>query len=179
MNDDIKLSYKSIASSKVGPQYSFLETPSWYALAKAESWFNCGEISQLCFPLCGGTYGSNSQTELAHGVKSRGASVQNLLDEGGESSTSSPVLRELGDLLLGGNFTCEQEPEETLRKGLRATLSLGQSFLNLRDSLSTETNALLCRCVGTAIGGVKIGNIPASNTEPSQIRAGIPRIPLS
>lgn len=28
--------HRSIASSKVGPQYSFLETPSWYALAKAE-----------------------------------------------------------------------------------------------------------------------------------------------
>lgn len=32
--------YRSMQSSKTGPQYSFLEIPSWYALANAESWLS-------------------------------------------------------------------------------------------------------------------------------------------
>jgi hypothetical protein len=34
------ITHRSMESSNVDPQYSFLDTPSWYALAKAESWLS-------------------------------------------------------------------------------------------------------------------------------------------
>jgi hypothetical protein len=46
-------------------------------------------------------------------------------------------------LLSRWDFSGDEEPKETLRKGLCATWSLGKLLLNLRDGLATEANALL------------------------------------
>jgi hypothetical protein len=51
-------------------------------------------------------------------VESGGASVEDLLNELGESGTGSPLLGESLDLLLGGDLTGDEEPEETFGKGL-------------------------------------------------------------
>lgn len=58
---------------------------------------------------CGDCHG-----ELAHGVKSRRAAVDDLLYEIGYLSTSSPVATELCNLLGGWNFASEKKPEDTL-----------------------------------------------------------------
>lgn len=57
--------------------------------------------------------GSDSQRELSHGVKSAGTAVNELLDEFGEVRTSSPLGRQIANLLLRGNFAGQQQPEET------------------------------------------------------------------
>ena len=78
-------------------------------------------------------------------MKSWWAAVEDLFDEFGDSSTGSPVTGELGNLLLSRDFACDQEPEETLGKGLRASGSFGELCLNLRDGLATEADSLLWR----------------------------------
>lgn len=50
-------------------------------------------------------------------MKGGRTSVKELLDELGNSSTSSPVLGESIDLFLSRDFTGDEEPEKTLRKG--------------------------------------------------------------
>ena len=50
------------------------------------------------------TYGSHSDGELAHRVKGRRASVDELLDESRELGTRSPFTGEGISLLLGGNL---------------------------------------------------------------------------
>lgn len=47
-----------------------------------------------------------------------------------------------GNLLLGGNFTGEQQPEETLRKRLSAIGSLRKLLLAFRDGVSSESDTL-------------------------------------
>ena len=110
------------------------------------------------------------------------AAVEDLLDEGGEGRAGSPVLREGGDLLLSGDLAGEEEPEETLGQRLRPTGGLGEGLLALGDGLATEANALLCVGVGVSYrsdAGKRAGcHVPASRTEPSQMRAGRPRMPL-
>lgn len=39
-NLEMKTTHKSMQSSKTGPQYSFFETPCWYAFANVESWLS-------------------------------------------------------------------------------------------------------------------------------------------
>ena len=51
-------------------------------------------------------------------MESRGASVEDLLDELGERGTGSPLLGESLDLLLGGDLAGDEEPEEALGEGL-------------------------------------------------------------
>jgi hypothetical protein len=79
------------------------------------------------------------------------AAVDQLLDELGEVGAGSPLGREITDLLLRRDLTGEEKPEETLRKGLLATGSLGEELLALGDGLSTETDALF---------GVEDGTLP-------------------
>lgn len=57
--------------------------------------------------------GSDSQRELSHGVKSAGAAVNELLNEFGEVRASSPLGRQIANLLLRGNFAGQEQPEET------------------------------------------------------------------
>jgi hypothetical protein len=89
------------------------------------------------------TDGGDSQAELAHRVEGRRASVENLLNELGNGSTGSPILRELGGLLLRGDLTGEQKPEETLGKGLLAAGGLGEGLLDVGNGFSTEANTLV------------------------------------
>lgn len=89
------------------------------------------------------THSSDGQGELRHGVKSAWASVDELLDEAGDGSASSPISAESLDLLDTWNFAGEQEPEETLGKGFFAAGSLGQELLDLGDGLATEADTLL------------------------------------
>ena len=90
-----------------------------------------------------GTYRSNSERELAHGVEGRGAAVEELLNELGDGSTGSPVLGKGGDLFLGGDLTGDEEPEEGLGERLVAAGGLREELLALRDALATEANTLL------------------------------------
>jgi hypothetical protein len=71
------------------------------------------------------------------------AVVDELLDELGEIGAGSPLGGEVADLLLGRDLTSQEKPEETLRKGLLATGSLGEKLLALGDGLATESDTLL------------------------------------
>jgi hypothetical protein len=64
------------------------------------------------------TYGSDCQAELAHWVQSGWAPVEDLLNKVWNGSACSPVFREFSDLLRRWDFSGDEEPEETLRKGL-------------------------------------------------------------
>ena len=77
--------------------------------------------------------GGDSQGELGHGVEGAGAAVDELLQKLGEVGASSPFGRQGVDLLLGGNLTSQEEPEETFGEGLLATRGLGQKLLALGD----------------------------------------------
>lgn len=79
------------------------------------------------------TYRRHSQTELTHGVQSGRTSVQNLLDELRDSGTGCPILGQLCDLLLGGNFTGDQEPEEGFWERLVSTWGFGEERLAFWD----------------------------------------------
>lgn len=76
---------------------------------------------------------SNSDGELSHGVEGVGAAVDELLNELGEVGAGSPLSGEVADLLLRGNLTGEEEPEETLGKRLLTTGGLGEKLLALGD----------------------------------------------
>lgn len=56
---------------------------------------------------------SHSEGELSHGVKIAGAAVNELLDKLGDVRASGPFSGQVADLLLAGDFSSEQEPEET------------------------------------------------------------------
>jgi hypothetical protein len=64
-------------------------------------------------------------------VESVGATVDELLNELGDIGASGPLGREVTNLLLGGDLTSQEKPEETLRQGLLTTGSLGQKLLAL------------------------------------------------
>ena len=81
-------------------------------------------------------------------MKRRRAAVEDLLNEGGDGGTGGPVLGEGVNLLLGGNLTSEEKPEETLRKRLRPARGLRESLLDLGDGLAAETDTLLYRTTG-------------------------------
>ena len=77
-------------------------------------------------------------------MEGRRATVEDLLNEGGNGCTGSPVLGECGDLLLGGDLAGEKQPEETFGKGLGPAGGLGKGCLDLRNRLATEADTLLC-----------------------------------
>ena len=81
-------------------------------------------------------------------MKRRRAAVEDLLNEGGDGGTGGPVLGEGVDLLLGGNLTSEEKPEETLGERLRPARGLRESLLNFGDGLAAETDTLLYRTRG-------------------------------
>ena len=127
------------------------------------------------------TYGSHSDGELAHRVKGRRASVDELLDESRELGTRSPFTGEGISLLLGGNLAGEEKPEEGFGKGFLTAGSFGKGLLAFGDGLPAEADTLLCER-GWVRKGAKTerrrNDGPASRTEPSQMRAGRPRMPL-
>ena len=100
-------------SSKTGPQYSRLLIPSEYAFAKLESWLSWWAPLALCDAdkLLLNTYCSDSEGELAHGVESRRAAVEELFHEFRNGSASSPILRERSDLVLRGDLASDKKPE--------------------------------------------------------------------
>lgn len=75
----------------------------------------------------------NGDRELSHGVEGVGAAVDELLNELGEVGAGSPLSGEVADLLLRGNLTGKEEPEETLGKRLLTTGGLGEKLLALGD----------------------------------------------
>lgn len=87
--------------------------------------------------------GSDGEGELRHGVEGGRASVEDLLNELGEVGAGSPLLGESLNLLLGGDLTGDEEPEETLREGLGTTGGLGEELLALGDGLATEADTLI------------------------------------
>ena len=106
------------------------------------------------------------------------AAVEDLLNELGEVGAGGPLLGESGDLLLGGDLAGDEEPEETFGKGLRTAGGFRKKILALGNGLATEADTLLCaRSVSWQSRRQRRG-IPASRTEPSQMRAGRPRMPL-
>lgn len=80
--------------------------------------------------------------ELGHGVEGRRGAVDQLLDVLGELGSGGKLSRESLNLGLGGDLTGQQEPEETLRKGLVTTGALGELLLEIGDGLATEANTL-------------------------------------
>lgn len=77
--------------------------------------------------------------------------VDQLLNVLGDGGPGGPVGGQVADLLLGGDLAGEEEPEETLGKGLVATRSLGEELLDLGDGLAAEADTLL---------GVEDGALP-------------------
>lgn len=75
----------------------------------------------------------DGQRELGHGVEGAGAAVDELLNELGEVGAGSPLSRQVADLLLSRDLASQEEPEETLRKRLLTTGSLGEELLALGD----------------------------------------------
>jgi hypothetical protein len=71
--------------------------------------------------------------ELGHGVEVARAAVDELLDELGDVRSGSPLGGEVADLLLGGNLTGQQKPEETLGERLLAAGGLGEQLLAFGD----------------------------------------------
>lgn len=62
-------------------------------------------------------------------MESVGAAVNELLDEFGDCRTSSPLCREIADLLLGGDLASQEEPEDAFGKWLLSAGSSGKNFL--------------------------------------------------
>lgn len=56
---------------------------------------------------------SDGERELSHGVQVGGAAVDELLDELGHIGTGCPLGGQVANLLLGGDFAGQEEPEET------------------------------------------------------------------
>lgn len=65
------------------------------------------------------------------------AGVDEVLDELGDGRPGGPVGGEGGALLGGGDLSGQEEPEESLGKGLVASGSLGEELLALGDGLSS------------------------------------------
>jgi len=89
-------------------------------------------------------------------VQIGGASVQELLNELGESSTGSPVLAERLDLIGSGNFASEEKPENSFWEGLRSTRGLGEYITDFRNGLAAEADTFL---------GVEDGAFPEEGGE--------------
>lgn len=89
------------------------------------------------------TRSSDGQTELAHGMKSRGTPVKELLDKFWNCSAGGPVLGQLGNLLWSRDLSSQQKPEETFGQRLAAARSLRKQLLAFGNCLATKPNALL------------------------------------
>ena len=87
----------------------------------------------------------DSDRELAHRVEGAWTCVNDLLDELRKCCASGPISTKASDLLGGGYFSGQKQPEKTLRKGLVAARCLGKQLLALRDALATEADTLLCQ----------------------------------
>lgn len=81
--------------------------------------------------------------ELGHGMEVGRAAVDQLLDELGDLSPRSPVGREIADLLLAGDLTGEEKPEEALGQRLLSAGRLGEKLLAFRNGLAAESDTLL------------------------------------
>jgi hypothetical protein len=123
------------------------------------------------------TNGGDSKGELGHGVKSGRARVDQVLNELGDRSSGSPVGGEGGALLLGRDLSGEEEPEESLGKGLGSSGSLGEELLALGDGLSSESDTLVWeretketrrQSAMSLTEKLRGGSLPASRTEPSR-----------
>ena len=89
------------------------------------------------------TCGGDSQAKLAHGMKSRGTPIKELLDELWNRGAGGPVLRQFGNLFWSGDLSGQQEPEETLRQWFATTGSFRKELLTFRNCLATEANPLI------------------------------------
>jgi hypothetical protein len=76
---------------------------------------------------------SDGDGELSHGVEVAGTAVDELLDELGHVGAGGPLGGEVADLLLGGNLTGQQKPEETFWERLLAAGGLGKELLAFGD----------------------------------------------
>ena len=84
-------------------------------------------------------------------MESRGASIDELLNELGDFGTGGPFLGETLDLLLCRDLSSEEKPEESLREGLGSTWGGGKLSLALGDGESSESDTLV---------GVEDGTFP-------------------
>jgi len=65
-------------------------------------------------------------------------------DKGSNGTLAGPCTMG-AHLVLCGQLSSDEQPEETLRQRLLATRRLRQQLLTLRDAVATETNALVKR----------------------------------
>lgn len=107
----------------------------------------------------------DGQRELSHGVEGVGAAVNELLNELGKLRAGSPLGGEVANLLLGGNLTGEEEPEETLGKRLGTTGSLGEKLLALGDLNRLSCGSVICIGLLTVLPRKRIPS-SESRTEP-------------
>lgn len=115
------------------------------------------------------THGVNSDGKLGHGVESVRASVDQFLNELGDGSPGSPLLRKTLDLFVGRDLTSQEQPEEGLRQGLGTSRSRGELLLTLGNSQATESNTL----VGVEDGTLPDKALDASHTTVSHVDGDI------
>ena len=90
-----------------------------------------------------GVQSGHGSGELGHGVEVGGEVVEHRHHVGRELSTTSPVLGETSHLVLSGNISSQQQPEQTLGQRLLTSGSLGEQLLALGDGVATEPDALV------------------------------------
>jgi hypothetical protein len=77
-------------------------------------------------------------------VKGGWASIEDLLHELWDGSTSRPIFRQLCNLLGRWDLAGEEKPKEALRERLVATGGFWEKLLAFRNGLATETDTLVC-----------------------------------
>ena len=102
--------------------------------------------------------GVDGNTELGHGVESRGASVDELLNVLGDLGSRSPVSGPALDLSVSGDLAGEQKPEKTLGERLLSAGGVGKLLLEVGDGQTSESDALL---------GVEDGTLPDETLDTS------------
>jgi hypothetical protein len=85
----------------------------------------------------------DSKRELGHGVEGLGTTVNEFLNKFRNLSTGSPFSRETLDLIVGGDLTSDEQPEERLGEGLTTLLSTRKDLLTIGDGQTTETDTFL------------------------------------
>lgn len=81
--------------------------------------------------------------ELRHGVHLGRERVNDLLNVLGEVGTRVPLGSQVLDLLESGDFSSEQQPEESFRSRLRGTRDLRKELLALSNGVATVADSLL------------------------------------
>jgi hypothetical protein len=111
-------------------------------------------------------------------VEVAGAAVDELLNKLGDVGAGSPLGGEVADLLLGGDLTGQEEPEETFWERLLAAGGLGEELLAFGDlfCMSSDSRTTAQMQPHTVLPRKRMPS-SESRTDPSQTSDLMPRAP--